>query len=96
VESRKYRTCGHRCVRPGFVRVQLAAHILRQKEDDAMTGAATSRRLRNWSSRSSRGWIVEQGRTLLPHRSLAAGPCLTRTCAAQPECVPTLFAMAGT
>ena len=31
VESRKYRTCGHGCVRPGFVRVQLATRVLRHK-----------------------------------------------------------------
>ena len=31
MESRKYRTCGHGCVRPGFVRAQLATHVLRQK-----------------------------------------------------------------
>ena len=79
----------------GFVRVQLAAHVQRQKEDDAMTGAAASRRSRIWSSRSSRGWVVEQGRTPIPHRPPAAGPCLTRASGGQPKCVPILFAMAG-
>jgi hypothetical protein len=80
----------------GLVRVQLAAHVQRQKEDDAMTGAAASRRSRIWSSRSSTGWVVEQGRTPLPRRSPAAGPCLTRASGGQPQRVPILFAMAGT
>jgi hypothetical protein len=83
VESRKYRTCGQGCVRPGFVRVQLVTHVLRHKEDDAMTGAATSRRSR-------------QGRTLLPHPSPPAGPCLTRAGGGQSGCVPIVFVMAGT
>jgi hypothetical protein len=96
VESRKYRTCGHGCVRPGFVRVQLATRVLRHKEDDAMTGAAASRRSRIWSSRSSRGWVVEQSRTPLAHRATPAGPCLTRAGGGQPHCGPILFAMAGT
>ena len=87
---------GFRELRSGFVRVQLAAHVQRQKEDDAMTGTAASRRSRIWSSRSSKGWVVEQGRTTLPHRSPAAGPCLTRASGGQPQRVPILFAMAGT
>ncbi len=135
MEARKYRTCGHGCVRresalegtrlnagatkttlvaeiratrcftgssagvrelgSAFVRVQLAAHVQRQKGDD-VTGAAASRRSRIWSSRSSRGWVVEQGRTPLSHRSPAAGPCLTRASGGQPQRVPILFAMAGT
>jgi hypothetical protein len=78
-----------------FVRVRLAAHVVRQKEDDAMTGAAASRRSRIWSWRSSRGWVVEQGRTPLPHRSPTAAPCLTRASGGQ-QGVPTLFAVAGT
>ena len=43
MESRKYRTCGHGCVRPGFVREQLATHVLRHKEDDAIAGQYFSR-----------------------------------------------------
>lgn len=42
MESRKYRTCGHGCVRPGFVRVQLATRALRNKEGNAMTGTYPS------------------------------------------------------
>jgi hypothetical protein len=105
VEARKYRTCGHRCVRRGSAlegtrpnagpTVQLAAHVQRQNEDDATTGAAASRRSRIWSSRSSRGCVIEQGRTPLPHRSPAAGPGLTRAGDSQHRCVPILFAMAG-
>lgn len=96
MESRKYRICGHGCVRPGFAIAQLATHVLRHKEDDAMTGAATSRRSRIWSSHSSRGWVVEQGRAPLPHRSTPAGPCLPRADGGQPQCRSILFAMAGT
>lgn len=97
MEARKYRTCGHGCVRrPAFVRLRLAAHVLRHKEDDAVAGAATSRRSRIWSSRSSRGCAVEQGGSPLPHWSLTAGPCLTQASGGQPQRVPMLFAMAGT
>lgn len=40
-----------------------AAHVQRPEEDDALTGAAASRRSRFWSPRSS------GARTVLPHRS---------------------------
>jgi hypothetical protein len=85
VEARKYRTCGHGCVRRGAA--------LKGTRPD---GAAPSRRSRIWSSRASRGWVIEQGLSLLPHRFPAAGPCLTRASGSQPHCVPILFAMAGT
>jgi hypothetical protein len=44
-------SAGVRELRSGFVRVQLAANVQRQKEDDAMTGAAVSRRSRGQSQR---------------------------------------------
>ena len=87
---------GVRELRSGCVREQLAAHVLRQKENDAMTGTAASRRSRIWSARCSQGWVVEQGRTTLLHRSPAAGPCLTRAGGGQSQRVPILFTMAGT
>jgi hypothetical protein len=89
--------CRGRELQSGFIRPQLAAHVQRQKEDDAMTGTAASRLSHIWSSRSSRGWAADQGNTPLPHRPSAAGSCLTRACVGfQPHCVATLFAMAGT
>ena len=52
--------------------VQLAAHVQRQKEDDAMTGTAASRRSRIWSSRSSKAG--SSSRAGLLSRVPAPGP----------------------
>jgi hypothetical protein len=41
MESRKYRTCGHGCARPGLVREQFAMHVLPQRPPPA--GACLTR-----------------------------------------------------
>lgn len=66
-----------------------AALVQRPEEDDALTGAAASRRSRFWSSRSSGSGTVP------PHRSAAAWSALIRASDSQSISLPMLFAMEG-
>ena len=86
MEARKYRTCGHGCVRRGS-----ALEGTRLNAGATKTTLVAEIRAHATSPVPSRGWGVEQGRTPLPHE-----PCLTRASGGQPRRVPILFAMAGT
>lgn len=90
---RSFNGCssGVRELGSGCVAAQLVERVQQQNEGDAMTGGAASRGSRICSPHCGRRWTVEQGRTCV-----SQAPFLARAGGDQRQCLPVLFAIAGT